>query len=72
MGTQLLMKGVRYQHLDQQKKRIQDAKANNPKQNFEESLKERIAAFGGEEELNWIYGNDIEAVWENFIRNQNQ
>jgi hypothetical protein len=60
----------RYQHLDQQKKKIQDAKKNNPQQTFEDSLKARIGAFGAEEGMNWIYGNDIEAVWAQWVQSQ--
>jgi len=56
-----------YQHLDQQKQKILDAKAANPGQNFETSLRARIEAFGGEEKMGWIYQNDIEDVWEKYI-----
>lgn len=59
--------GDRYQYLDQQKANIVNGKAANPNQSFEESLKARINAFGGEELLNWIYGNDIEEVWKLFV-----
>jgi hypothetical protein len=58
----------RYEYLDQQKKRIEDAKLANPGQSFQESLQARIAAFGGEDELSWIYGNDIEKVWGEYLQ----
>jgi len=34
---------------------------------FEELLKARMAAFGGEEALPWIYKNDIVAVWNDYF-----
>jgi hypothetical protein len=60
----------RYQHLDQQKKKIQDAKKNNPQQTFEKSLKARIEAFVAEDDMNWIYGNNIEKVWTEWVQMQ--
>jgi hypothetical protein len=33
-------------------------------------LKARINAFGGEEQLNWIYGNDIEEVWREWVEKE--
>jgi hypothetical protein len=60
----------RYQHLDQMSSKVQEAKTANPKQSFEESLKARVNAFGGEEQLNWIYGNDIEEVWQEFLEEE--
>jgi hypothetical protein len=57
----------RYRHLDQQKKKIQEAKSVNPAQSFEESLQDRLNAFGGEDQLAWIYKNDIEKVWKSFV-----
>jgi hypothetical protein len=46
----------KYEHLDQQKAKIQEAKASNPNQSFESSLQARINAFGGEDQLSWIMG----------------
>lgn len=60
----------RYQHLDEQKEKIQQVKAANPDQSFESSLKARINAFGGEDQLSWIYGNDIEDVWRRFVEEE--
>ena len=62
--------GDRYRHLDIQKKETQDGKAAKTELIFEESLKRRMASFGGEEQLNWIYGNDIEAVWNSFVQDE--
>ena len=53
--------------MDQQKHKIEESKAANPDQSFEASLQARINAFGGEEKLSWIYGNNIEAVWDEFL-----
>lgn len=47
-----------------------EAKKNNPDAKFEDSLKARIQAFGGEEALPWIYRNDIEDVWKAYLREQ--
>jgi salicylate hydroxylase len=49
------------------KEKIQQAKAADPDQSFESSLKARVNAFGGEDQLSWIYGNDIEDVWRRFL-----
>lgn len=48
-------------------KTIQDAKIKNPKQTFEESLQVKIAGFGGGDTLSWIYQNDIQTVWEEYL-----
>lgn len=56
-----------YEYLDQQKAKIVQGKVANPGQTFEESLQARINSFGGEEQLSWIYGNDIERVWKEFL-----
>ncbi|EPE34775.1 FAD/NAD(P)-binding protein [Glarea lozoyensis ATCC 20868] len=57
-----------YTHLDEQKQKVQNSKATNQGQSFELTLRTRIAAFGGEEKLSWIYGNDIGEVWSDFLR----
>ncbi|KAH7330486.1 salicylate hydroxylase [Rhexocercosporidium sp. MPI-PUGE-AT-0058] len=59
-----------YEHLDQQKKKIQTLSAANPDQRHNDSLKARVASFGGEGQLSWIYGNDIEEVWKAFVENE--
>ncbi|TVY12729.1 FAD-dependent urate hydroxylase, partial [Lachnellula arida] len=56
-----------YQHLDQTKANIQAAKDADPNQSFEQSLQARVNAFGGEDQLSWIYGNDIAGVWKNWV-----
>jgi len=65
-----------YQHLDGQKKRVQDAKEKSNgdpgKTSFEASLKARMAAFGGEDALPWIYRNDIEDVWQKYLGEHGQ
>ena len=57
----------RYEHLDNVAKNFQDAKAKNPGQTFEESLEVKIRGFGGGDTLSWIYQNDIQTVWEDFL-----
>lgn len=59
----------RYEHLDEVKQKIQVLKAANPSQSLDDSLKARVASFGGEG-LSWIYGNDIEDVWKTFVANE--
>jgi salicylate hydroxylase len=59
-----------YEYLDAQKKKIVDAKEKNPGQSFEESLRGRMMAFGGEGDMSWIYGNDIVKVWETFLEGE--
>jgi hypothetical protein len=61
---------LRYEHLDAQKNKIQAGKAANPEQSFETSLKARINAFVGEEQLAWIYGNDIKGVWDAYVSSE--
>jgi len=56
-----------YEYLDEQKQNVIKAKASNPNQTFEEGLKIRLAAFGGEESMKWIYRNNIEEVWESYL-----
>ncbi len=45
---------------------MQDAKAANPEQSFEESLEIKIKGSSGGN-LSWIYQNDIGEVWEQFL-----
>jgi salicylate hydroxylase len=65
--TKLIHVWRRYEHLDNQMKNFQDAKAKNPGQTFEESLEVKIKGFGGGD-LSWIYQNDIQTVWEEFLK----
>ena len=55
-----------YEHLDDMKKLMEEAK-KAPKASFEDGLRAKVNGFGGEEKLNWIYGNDIEKVWEGYL-----
>jgi hypothetical protein len=59
---------IRYNYLDEQKRDIQNSKVGNQNQRFEASLRARISAFGGEENLSWVYGNDIGKVWTDFLQ----
>jgi len=60
----------RYEHLDNQKNAVVQAKAANPNQNFAASLQARVQAFGGVEKLNWIYGNDVSKVWSDYLEKE--
>jgi len=60
----------RYKHLDEQKAKALANREANPSQSFEESLQVRVGAFGGEDKLRWIYGNDIEQVWKEFLEKE--
>jgi salicylate hydroxylase len=57
-----------YEHLDQQKRIIQEAKASAANRSFEEVLQARTGAFGSDK-LGWIYGNDIQEVWNEYLKN---
>jgi salicylate hydroxylase len=48
-------------------KTFQDAKVKNPEQTFEESLEVKIKGLGGIDTLSWIYQNNIQRVWEDFL-----
>jgi salicylate hydroxylase len=56
----------RYEHLDKGAKSVQEAKARDPEQSFDESLDARVKSFGGNA-LAWIYQNDIQDVWDDFV-----
>jgi salicylate hydroxylase len=61
----------RYEHLDEQGKKMQESKAKNPDQSFEEGLQARVNALGGGvDKLSWIYQSDIEEVWEEFVKSE--
>lgn len=55
----------RYQHLDNQKQKQLAAKATA--KSFEDVLHARVASFSEGSELSWIYENDIEDVWKNWL-----
>jgi hypothetical protein len=57
-----------YVHLDQQKKIIQQAKVSDANRSFEETQNTKLESFGGEK-LGWIYRNDIEEVWKEYLGN---
>ncbi|OAP61504.1 hypothetical protein AYL99_03707 [Fonsecaea erecta] len=59
-----------YQYLDEQKRKAKEAVANAPDKSFESLLKIKMASFGSEEGLPWIYHNDIEDVWEKYLEAQ--
>jgi salicylate hydroxylase len=59
-----------YEYLDGQAKSIQDAKAKNPDQTFEEALDARVNGFGGVEKLGWIYQKDIGEVWKEYLESE--
>ncbi|EXJ89123.1 hypothetical protein A1O3_02187 [Capronia epimyces CBS 606.96] len=64
-----------YEHLDSQKQKLQDQQAKAADSlvgtaTFTSTLQQRVAAFGGEEGLPWIYYNDIEDVWKQFLKGQ--
>lgn len=46
---------------------MKESKIMNPDQTFEEALKLRAAAFGGEDEMAWIYKADIGEVWKAYV-----
>jgi hypothetical protein len=54
------------------KQKADEFKRSDPNASFEAGLKARMAAFGGEEALPWIYRNNIEEVWENFLQEQSK
>lgn len=56
----------RYQHLDKGAKTVQEAKARDPEQSFEDSLDARVESFGGDA-LAWIFQSDIQDVWHDFV-----
>ncbi|KAJ9194491.1 hypothetical protein DTO164E3_4181 [Paecilomyces variotii] len=58
-----------YDHLDGQKQKVQDAKAKSD--SFEYILQARVESFEAGKEMDWIYGNDIEQVWREWLDNQN-
>ena len=60
---------LRYDFLDAQKKNGQAAKAANvdPVAQFQAALKQRADGLNMESKLPWIYMNDIERVWDEYI-----
>ena len=61
----------RYEYLDGQKQRVQEARAagqgQDPELAFDKTIRARIGSFNVSEQLNWIYRNDIEACWEKYV-----
>ncbi|KAJ9226734.1 hypothetical protein DTO027B5_1930 [Paecilomyces variotii] len=58
-----------YDHLDGQKQKMQDAKTKSD--SFESILQAKVESFEAGKEMDWIYGNDIEQVWREWLDNQN-
>ncbi|KAJ9312342.1 hypothetical protein DTO271D3_7358 [Paecilomyces variotii] len=58
-----------YDHLDGQKQKMQDAKTKSD--SFESILQAKVESFEAGKEMDWIYGNDIEQVWREWLENQN-
>ncbi|OAL26876.1 hypothetical protein AYO20_09909 [Fonsecaea nubica] len=59
-----------YRYLDDQKKKATEALTNAADKSFESILEIKMASFGSEEALPWIYHNDIEGVWEEYLEGQ--
>jgi hypothetical protein len=59
----------RYEFLDSQQRNAQVLKLANPdpEQQFEAALKLRVDGLNMESKLPWIYMNNIESVWEQYI-----
>lgn len=55
-----------YEHLDQQKKAMVEAKTSSADRSFQEVLNAKVGSFGGEN-LKWVYGNNIEEVWREYL-----
>lgn len=62
----------RYQFLDDSKLKTQQALKDSEDKSFEASLKIKVSGFGGEKFLPWIYHNNIEKVWEEYLANESQ
>ena len=64
----------RYDFLDAQKKNAQAAKAANvdPEEQFQAALKLRADGLNMESKLPWIYMNDIESVWNEYVANRKE
>lgn len=45
------------------------AKVANPEQSFESALKVRFPAYSRGVDLDWLNKNDIEKVWEAYLKN---
>jgi salicylate hydroxylase len=63
-----------HKHLDNAQDKVLKARteakaqSSDPKYIFESVLDTRIGLFGSGDEMNWIYRNDIEAVWQDYLR----
>lgn len=60
----------RYDHLDGQKQKMENVKTSS--NSFESILQARVESFGAGKEMDWIYGNDIEQVWTEWLDHQTQ
>lgn len=60
---------TRFEFLDGQKESLR--KANSSDKGFDEILNARVASFGaGGGSMDWIYKNDIERVWTDYLKNR--
>jgi len=63
-----------HEHLDNEKARVLRARdtakreKDDPKHIFEAALEARLGAFAFGNEMDWIYRNDIEVVWRNYLQ----
>ena len=64
----------RYDFLDAQKQSAQAAKATSvdAEAQFQAALKLRADGLNMESKLPWIYMNDIESVWDEYIANHKE
>lgn len=66
----------RYEYLDNHKQKVQETKAKavsedpDPVSVFERTIQARIQAFNVNDQLNWIYGNDIEVCWKRYLQDK--
>lgn len=62
-------KNHRYEFLDSQKRSAEAVKAANADadKQFEEALRQRANGINMEKQVPWIYMNDIEGVWREYV-----
>jgi salicylate hydroxylase len=65
-----------HKHLDNEKVKVLQtrtkakAQSSDPMYIFESALETRLGSFAVGDEMNWIYRNDIELVWQNYIQQE--
>ncbi|QKX57371.1 uncharacterized protein TRUGW13939_04483 [Talaromyces rugulosus] len=63
-----------HNHLDNEKAKVLQtqtkakAQSSDPMYVFESALETRLGSFSIGDEMNWIYRNDIELVWQNYVQ----